>query len=134
MNGLLREISSTHDCDKPISVKESPVSLKHLAELVEMIENGDVSNNVAKEIFLKCFSSGKSPQLLVKEKGLEIKSDLSEIETLCSNAIESGPDAAENFVMERKELLMLLKDLMKATRGQANPKIVDDTLRRLLSE
>ena len=135
VNGLLREISSTNDCDKPISVKESPVSPKHLAELVEMIENGDVSNNVAKEIFPEMFSSGKSPQLLVKEKGLEIKSDLSEIETLCSNAIESDPDAAEKFRNGKEGAINALKGfVMKATRGQANPKIVDDTLRRLLSE
>ena len=68
VNGLLREISSTHDCDKPISVKESPVSPKHLAELVEMIENGDVSNNVAKEIFPEMFSSGKKSATVSKRK------------------------------------------------------------------
>ena len=88
-----------------------------------------------RKFFLKCFPPEKSPQLLVKEKGLEIKSDLSEIETLCSNAIESDPDAAEKFRNGKEGAINALKGfVMKATRGQANPKIVDDTLRRLLSE
>jgi aspartyl-tRNA(Asn)/glutamyl-tRNA(Gln) amidotransferase subunit B len=105
-----------------------------LAELINLIEENIVSNNVAKELFPEMFATGKSAGELVKEKGLEMKSDGDEIESLCSKAIEDDPDAAEKFKGGKEGAINALKgSVMKATRGQANPKIVDETLRRLLS-
>ena len=62
-------------------------------------------------------------------------SDQNEIESLCSKAIQDDPDAADKFRGGKEGAINALKGLvMKATRGQANPKVVDETLRRLLSE
>ena len=106
-----------------------------LAELINLIEDGVVSNNVAKELFPEMFATGKSAKELVKEKGLEMKSDGDEIEALCAQAISDDPDAAEKFRGGKKGAINALKgSVMKATRGQANPKIVDETLRRLLAQ
>ena len=135
VNGLLRELSASREKGKSISVKDSPITATHLSQLIELIEKGVVSNNVAKEIFPEMFSSGRSPEDLVKEKGLEVKSDQNEIESLCSKAIQDDPDAADKFRGGKEGAINALKGLvMKATRGQANPKVVDETLRRLLSE
>ena len=137
VNDLLRELSQAkrESDDDGVSVEDCPVSPEGLAELINLIEEGVVSNNVAKELFPEMFSSGKSAGELIKEKGLEMKSDGDEIETLCAKAIEDDPDAAEKFKGGKEGAINALKgSVMKATRGQANPKVVDETLRRLLAD
>ena len=90
---------------------------------------------MAKELFPEMFSHGKTAGELVKEKGLEMKSDGDEIESLCAKAIADDPDAAEKFMGGKEGAINALKgSVMKATRGQANPKVVDETLRRLLAK
>jgi aspartyl-tRNA(Asn)/glutamyl-tRNA(Gln) amidotransferase subunit B len=137
VNDLLRELSQARkDSDNAsgIPIENCPLPPESLAELINLIEENIVSNNVAKELFPEMFATGKSAGELVKEKGLEMKSDGDEIESLCSKAIEDDPDAAEKFKGGKEGAINALKgSVMKATRGQANPKIVDETLRRLLS-
>lgn len=138
VNDLLRELSHTREGDNPTSEKitldNCKVSPQSLAELVSLIEDGTISNNVAKELFPEMFSTGKSAKELVKEKGLEMNSDGDEIEGLCAQAIANDPDAAGKFRGGKEGAINALKGaVMKATRGQANPKVVDDTLRRLLT-
>jgi aspartyl-tRNA(Asn)/glutamyl-tRNA(Gln) amidotransferase subunit B len=136
VNDLLRELGQTdHDLDDSQDLANCPVTPPQLAELINLIEDGVVSNNVAKELFPEMFTTGKSAKALVEEKGLEMKSDGDEIETLCAQAISDDPDAAEKFRGGKEGAINALKgSVMKATRGQANPKIVDEVLRRLLSQ
>ena len=137
VNDLLRELSQARkdaDEDEAVCVQDCQLSPDGLAELINLIEEGVVSNNVAKELFPEMFSTGKCARELVKEKGLEMKSDGDEIESLCAKAIEDDPAAAEKFKGGKEGAINALKgSVMKATRGQANPKVVDETLRRLLS-
>ena len=134
VNDLLRELSNANSETNPIAVEESPVTPQHLAELVDLIDKGVISNNVAKELFPEMFSSGKSASELVQEKGLEVKSDQGEIESICVRAIENDPDAAQKFRDGKEGAINALKGfVMKETRGQANPKVVDTMLRDLLS-
>ena len=141
VNDLLRELSQANKVDEfaeepteRITPQSCPLSPQMLAELVNLIEDGKLTNNVAKEIFPEMFASGKSASDLIKEKGLEQKSDDGEIEGICAEAIANDPDAAEKFRGGKEGAINALKGaVMKATRGQANPKVVDETLRRLLS-
>ena len=134
VNDLQRELSSKKTDDFQLPIDQSPVSPQNLAELVILIEKGSISNNVGKELFPEMFSTSKSPSELVKEKGLEVKSDQGEIDSICAQAIEEDQDAAEKFRGGKEGAINALKGrVMKATRGQANPKLVDQTLRRLLS-
>ena len=134
VNDFLRELGKSNIEEKLVSVSNCPVIPKHLAELLDLIEKGIVSNNVAKELFPEMFSTGKKPSVLVQEKGLEVKSDESEIESICAQVIKDDPDAAEKFKGGKEGAINALKGgVMKATRGQANPKVVDDILRRLLA-
>lgn len=134
VNDLLRELGSNRDNENSLSISDCPVSPKHLSELLGLIEKGTISNNVAKELFPEIFSTGKLPSVLVKEKGLELKSDESELESICALAIKDDPSAAEKFKGGKEGAINALKGaVMKATRGQANPKVVDEILRRLLS-
>jgi len=117
-----------------VTPQSCPVTPEKLAELVNLIEDGKLTNNVAKELFPEMFTTGKSAPELIKEKGLDQKSDDGEIEGICAQAIANDPDAAEKFRGGKEGAINALKGaVMKATRGQANPKVVDETLRRLLS-
>ena len=138
VNDLLRELGQKNDnkdadCEL-ITIETCKVPPENLAELVNLIEDGTISNNVAKELFPEMFAVGKSAKDLIKDKGLEMKSDGNEIEALCSQAISDDPDAAEKFKGGKEGAINALKGaVMKATRGQANPQLVDETLRRLLA-
>lgn len=141
VNDLLRELYQANKADelseetaKRVTPLSCPVPPKRLAELVNLIEDGKLTNNVAKELFPEMFSSGKSAADLINEKGLDNQSDDEEIEGICAEAISNDPDAAEKFRGGKEGAINALKGaVMKATRGQANPKVVDETLRRLLS-
>lgn len=141
VNDLLRELSQANKVDESaeeeaekITPQSCAVSPQMLADLVNLIEDGKLTNNVAKELFPEMFTSGKSATELAKEKGLDQQSDDSEIEGICAEAIANDPDAAEKFRGGKEGAINALKGaVMKATRGQANPKVVDETLRRLLS-
>ena len=141
VNDLLRELSQANKVDEfaeepaeRITPQSCLVSPQMLAELVNLIEDGKLTNNVAKELFPEMFTTGKSAAELAKKKGLDQQSDDSEIEGICAEAIANDPDAAEKFRGGKEGAINALKGaVMKATRGQANPKVVDETLRRLLS-
>ncbi len=138
VNDLLRELGQNNDHNDPsaetVTLDNCKISPQALAELICLIEDGTISNNVAKELFPEMFCSGKSAKELVASKGLEMKSDGDEIDSLCAEAIAKDPDAAEKFRGGKEGAINALKGaVMKATRGQANPKLVDETLRRLLS-
>jgi len=141
VNDLLRELSQANKVDEfaeepaeRITPQSCLVSPQMLAELVNLIEDGKLTNNVAKELFPEMFTTGKSAAELAKKKGLDQQSDDSEIEGICAEAIANDPDAADKFRGGKEGAINALKGaVMKATRGQANPKVVDETLRRLLS-
>ena len=138
VNDLLREFGSTAQTDQDLNsaiINDCPVAPESLAEMINLIEAGTISNHVAKELFPEMFLTGKSPSELVSEKGLEVQSDQGEIESICSQAIANDPDASEKFRGGKDGAINALKGfVMKATRGQANPKVVDEILRRLLSK
>ncbi len=137
VNDLLREFGSTAQTDQDLNsaiINDCPVAPESLAEMINLIEAGTISNHVAKELFPEMFTTGKSAKDLVLEKGMEMKSDSNEIESICNQVISNDPDAVAKFKGGKEGAINALKGgVMKATRGQANPKVVDETLRRLLS-
>ncbi len=134
-NDLLRELSAAGDENGPLPLADSKVTPDHLAELIGLVEDGSISSNIAKEIFPEVFAAGKAPAVIVEEKGLKQTSDSSELEALCAQSIENDPDAAEKFRSGKEGAINALKGgVMKATRGQANPKLVDEILRKLLAQ
>ena len=138
VNDLLRELGQTNseeDEENASLPQRCKVTPNMLADLVNLIEDAVISNNVAKEIFPEMFASGRTAKEIIAEKGLEMQSDGDEIESLCAQAIASDSDAAEKFRGGKEGAINALKGaVMKATRGQANPKVVDETLRRLLAQ
>jgi len=132
-NDLLRELSAAGtNGAKPIS--ESPVRPAQIAALTKLVDGGAISSQIAKEVFLEMFQSGKDPETIVDAKGLRQSTDTGEIERQCVEAIAANPKAVEQFKGGKDGAINAIKGaVMKASRGSANPKLVDEILRRLLS-
>jgi len=134
VNDLLRELSAAGDENGPLPLSECKVTPDHLAELVSLVEEGSISSNIAKEIFPDLFQTGKMPTAIVEEKGLQQTSDSGELEAICSQVVTEQPKAVNEFKGGKENAINALKgQVMKATRGQANPKLVDEILRKLLA-
>lgn len=131
INDLLRELKAAG-----IALADSKVKPNHIAELVQLVEKGELLNNAAKEVFADMFASGDLPAAIMDRKGLRAQpTDTGELEQWCRDAIAGNVKAREEFVGGKDSAINAFKGpVMKASRGKANPKLVDETLRRLLAE
>ncbi len=129
MTEVLRELKSEDE------IKSFKVSPKMLCELVGLIEEGTISGKIAKEVFADMVTGGKGANEIISEKGIKQISDLGEIEKVISDVIEKNPDESARYKAGEQKLIgFFVGQVMKATQGKANPKIVNETLMRLLSE
>lgn len=125
-NDLLRELGS-----KPLS--QCPVSPEHLAELIQCIDEGIVSKQMAQDIFKEMFASKKAPKAVIQEKGLSQNSDEGLIRALCKQALAQNPKAIQEYRQGKTNAINALKGpVMKASQGKANPAIVDKLLIELI--
>jgi len=98
-----------------------------------LIESGKISGKQGKEVFAEMFTSGKSAALVVKEKGVEQLSDAGAIEALCDQVIAANPKPAADFKAGNAASLNFLKgQVMKLSKGQANPALAGEILERKL--
>ncbi len=124
-NDLLRELSAAG-----IDIDDSKLRPDHVARLVKLVNEGVISNNIAKEVFVEMFKSGDRPEELVERKGLKQSSDTGELTRICGEVIAANPRSVEDYKAGKENAINFLKgQVMKATRGKANPKVVDQVLR-----
>ena len=104
-----------------------------LAEMLAMIDKGTISGKIAKTVFEEMFKTGKDAETIVKEKGLVQVSDESEIEKVVDDILQKNQKEAERFRAGEEKLLgFFAGQVMKATKGKANPKMVNELLRKKL--
>jgi aspartyl-tRNA(Asn)/glutamyl-tRNA(Gln) amidotransferase subunit B len=115
-----------------LEVEHSPVPARHLGRLVQLIQNGTISGRIAKDIFSDMFASRRDPQAIVDEKGLRQISDNGSIERIADEIIAANPDQVGKYGGNPKLMGWFVGQVMKATRGQANPQLVNEILRRKL--
>lgn len=133
-NELQRERGSAEG-DGLLPMSEVRLKPENLAELVRVIDEGVINKNVAKDVLIEMFQAGKSAAEIIEAKGLRDDTDSSEIEAICREAIAGNAKAAEEFRSgNQKAINSFIGPVMKATKGKANPKVVQDTLRRILAE
>lgn len=109
------------------------ITREHFAELFELIKNGTISRNIAKEIFQQGALTGKMPSVIVEEKGLKQVDDYVLIEEIAKKVIENNPQQVETFRKGKEGLFsFFVGQVMKETKGKANPKVVNDILNKLL--
>ncbi len=117
------------------TISESPVSATSLAELLKLIEKGTISGKIAKTIFEEMAQTGKAPDQIVKEKGLVQVTDVSAIKEVVLKVLAACPKEVESYKKGKTKLLgFFVGQVMKETKGKANPKIVNDILREKLKE
>jgi len=120
---------------KNLIIEDSPITSKQLGELVDNIENGKISNRQAKEVLEEMCESGKGALEIIDEKGLSQISDENEIESLVDNVLNSNPENVKKYKNGKDKLFgFFVGEAMKLSKGKANPKIVNDLIKKKLSE
>jgi len=96
--------------------------------------SGQINSKQAKEVFLKMIAEGKSPAALVKELGLAQVSDVGQLEAFCDEAIAANPKSVADFKAGKQNAVNALKgQVMKLSKGTANPQLVGEILVKKLS-
>ncbi len=112
----------------------SPVSPERLVSLLQLVEKGTISLKVAREIFPEIYSSGKSPEQIVQEKGLRQVSDEGALEKIIAEVLDNNPAQVAQFKEGKQQVLgFLVGQVMKASGGKANPGKVNEMLKRKLT-
>lgn len=106
---------------------------KHLGELVELVESGKISSKIAQEVFADMHATGTAPSAIVEQKGLAQVSDTGAIEEICDEVIAANPKSVEDFKAGKGAALNFLKgQVMKLSKGKANPAVAGEILERKL--
>jgi aspartyl-tRNA(Asn)/glutamyl-tRNA(Gln) amidotransferase subunit B len=115
------------------TIAECTIAPEQLSELVSLVDSGQISGKMAKDVFAEMFATGKSAAAIVKEKGLAQVSDASAIEAFVDEAIEKNPKSVSDFRAGNQAALNYLKgQVMKLSKGKANPQLVGEILARRL--
>ena len=115
------------------SIAESPVSPADLAHLLALIENGVISGKIAKTVFEDMAQTGKPAKQIVEEKGLVQITDTDALDHVVAEIISNNPEEVEAYKNGRTKLMgFFVGQVMKKTRGKANPKLVNEILKQKL--
>jgi aspartyl-tRNA(Asn)/glutamyl-tRNA(Gln) amidotransferase subunit B len=126
---LLRELKK-----EEAGIASCRVTPRALGRLLALVEQGAISGKLAKTVFEEMVSSGKDPETVVKEKGLVQISDAGALEAAARELIAAHPKEAADFRAGKTKLLgFFVGQLMKQTKGQANPQLANEIFQRLLS-
>ncbi len=119
---------------KGLNITQSPVTAAAFSTLLQLLEKGSINANAAKTVFEEMAASGKEPGVIVKEMGLEQVSDQSELEEIVTGIINDNPDEAAAYRDGKTKLFsFFMGQVMKKTRGKADPKIVTPLIKSKLA-
>lgn len=125
---LLRRLN-----ERNLKIEDSPVIPSHLAEMLTLIKDGLISGKMAKDVFSEMFNTGKGARPVVEEKGWVQISDEEKIKKIVEEVIKKNPKSVEDFQGgKQKALGFLVGQVMKETRGKANPQLANRLLREKL--
>ena len=117
------------------TVSECQVSPESISDLIKMIKSSAISGKMAKEVFEDMYRTGKPPAAIVKEKGITQISDEKELKGIIEEVIKANPENLARYKAGKDKLFgFFVGETMKATRGQANPQLVNNLLKELLAK
>ena len=129
-NLLLNDFLATATGENPLP----SLAPHYFSELGELTSSGQINSKQAKEVFTQMFVTGKSPATLVKELGLAQVSDVGQLEAFCDEAIAANPKSVADFKAGKQNAVNALKgQVMKLSKGTANPQLVGEILVKKLS-
>lgn len=129
MTELMRELNSANK-----DIKDSPIKPSQLGRMISLIDKGSISGKIAKTVFMEMWQSGKDPEIVIKEKGLVQISDPTLIEKMIDEVLAANAQTVEDHKSGKKKNLFgfFVGAVMKASKGQANPDLVNKILQEKL--
>ncbi|MFO7816399.1 MAG: Asp-tRNA(Asn)/Glu-tRNA(Gln) amidotransferase subunit GatB [Thermodesulfobacteriota bacterium] len=128
MTEVMRELND-HNC----RLKNMPFSPQNLSDLIRIIDEGLISNKIGRQIFPELFTTGLDPEKIVREKGLVQISDTESLEKIVEEILENSPDETAKYRSGHKKIMgFFVGQVMKKTKGQANPGVVNKILQEKL--
>lgn len=128
--GDLTRLLNAQQC----AVSDSPIYPVQLAELLQLIDQGTISGKIAKSVIEEMYTTGKAASLIIKDKGLAQISDEGALLGIIDQILASNPQSVEDYRAGKERAIgFLVGQIMKATKGQANPGIVNQLLKEKLS-
>jgi aspartyl-tRNA(Asn)/glutamyl-tRNA(Gln) amidotransferase subunit B len=128
LSELLRELNHAK-----VNASACVMPATHLADLVRLIDSGQISGKIGKQIFAELFATGEAPEAFIKRKGLVQISDTSALETIVDRVIAANPAEAEAYKAGKTKLLgFFVGQIMRESKGQANPGVVNDLIKAKL--
>jgi aspartyl-tRNA(Asn)/glutamyl-tRNA(Gln) amidotransferase subunit B len=116
-------------------IREIRVTPAGLVDLIGLVDGGSINNNMAKEVLAEMFISGRSADAIVANKGLAQISDEAEIARLVEATLRDNPEQVASYLQGKEGLRgWFVGQVMQATRGKANPKLVNRTLTQQLEK
>ena len=121
--------------DKALETDSVPFPGSHLAALVSLIDKGTISGTIAKKVFEKMFETGKSPQLIVKEEGLEVVSDTGALSEAVRKVLEANPQSVADYKNGKEKAFgFLVGQAMREMKGKADPQTINKLLKDELAK
>lgn len=118
-----------------LSVESSPVKPQQLAALLNLMDKGTISGKIGKTVIEEMFDSGKDPDVIVKEKGLAQISDEGALQSIIDEILAKNPQSVADYKAGKTQVIgFLVGQTMKATKGQANPGLVNNLLKERLTQ
>jgi aspartyl-tRNA(Asn)/glutamyl-tRNA(Gln) amidotransferase subunit B len=129
INNLRAKLTESHTALSELKFKPAAI-----LELIELVDGGKISSRIAQDVFTDMFTTGEAPAKIVEKKGLAQVSDMGAIEKYCDEAIAANPGPAADFKAGKVAALNFLKgQVMKLSKGKANPALVGEILERKLT-
>ncbi|MGB9814123.1 MAG: Asp-tRNA(Asn)/Glu-tRNA(Gln) amidotransferase subunit GatB [Thermovenabulum sp.] len=120
--------------EKGMEIEEIIFKPEDLIKMLKLIDNGTISGKIAKDVFKEMFETGKDPELIVKEKGLVQITDEEELRKIAQKVINENQKSVEDYKSGKEKAFgFLVGQLMKETKGKANPQLANKVLKELLS-
>ena len=131
--GDLFRVLKERKLDAALRIEHWPVAAADLARMVQLVDEATISGKLAKTLFTEMLETGKGPDAIVKEKGLEQVSDTGALDTAVDGVLSACEAQVAEFRAGKDKVFgFLVGQVMKATRGKANPRMVNEILRRKL--
>jgi aspartyl-tRNA(Asn)/glutamyl-tRNA(Gln) amidotransferase subunit B len=121
--------------EEKVDVTASPVKPETLAEMINFIDDGTISGKIAKEVFEDMYKTGRLPKEIIEEKGLVQITDEGMLQEAIKEILKDNPSQVEQYKGGKEKLFgYFVGQVMKATRGKANPKLVNELLKKELAD
>jgi aspartyl-tRNA(Asn)/glutamyl-tRNA(Gln) amidotransferase subunit B len=117
-----------------IEIWESKVTPAHMAELLSLMKEGILSGKMAKEVLKEVVATGKMPRKIVEERGLRTIASMESLKEVVERVFSENPEAVRDALRQEKAVHFLIGQVMKATKGSADPLIANEAVRKKLEE